>query len=219
MKTAILIGATGLTGGILLQCLLHDERYHKIKLFSRRSIGFSHSKIEEHLVDMFQLENCAQDFIADDVFCCIGTTNTKTPNKKVYREIDYGIPVRIAKLCKENIISTLIVISALGADINSKIFYNRTKGEMEEEVLALEISKTHILQPSLIGGKRKEKRPGEYMFKQLMKVVNPLLIGSLKKYQTIHPQTIVSAMIWLANHEFGKKRILSDEIKKIAKEK
>ncbi len=217
MKTAIILGATGLTGGILLHELLHDGRYHKIKLFSRKSIDINHPKIEEHLIDMLQLNDHAETFTADEVFCCIGTTAAKTSNKDLYHKIDYGIPVDAARLCKTNAIHTLIVISALGAGKESKIFYNRIKGEMEEAVLEFGIPKTHLLQPSLIGGNRNEKRPGEYFFKIVMKVFNPLLIGSLKKYRTIHPETIASAMVWLANTDFDKTRVLSDEIQKIVK--
>ncbi|MEW7289229.1 NAD-dependent epimerase/dehydratase family protein [Aquimarina sp. 2304DJ70-9] len=216
MKTVIILGATGLTGGMLLHQLINDARYDKIKLFSRKSTGISHPKIEEHLINMLQLRDYAEDFTADEVFCCIGTTASKTSDKDLYHKIDYGIPVSAARLCKTNTIDTFIIISALGADAKSRVFYNRTKGEMEEAVLEFDIPKTHILQPSLIGGQRDEKRPGEYFFKVLMKVVNPLLIGSLKKYRTIDPETIVSAMIWLANHDFGKKRVLSDEIKDIS---
>ena len=80
-KTAIIIGATGLTGGILLQGLLEDKRYQKIKLFSRKSCNIKHPKIEEYLVDLFELEKQQHLFIADEVFCCIGTTKAKTPNK------------------------------------------------------------------------------------------------------------------------------------------
>lgn len=215
-KTAIILGATGLTGSVLLQKLIVDDRYTKIKLFSRSPTTITHHKIEEHLIDLFQLQDYANDFVADEVFCCIGTTQAKTPDKELYKNIDYGIPVCTAQLCKTNHIATLIIISALGANANSHVFYNRIKGEMENAVLALGVSKTHILQPSLIGGYRKEKRPGEYFGKQVMKVINPLLIGFLKNYKSIHPKTIVSAMIWLANNTINKQKILSDEIKEIS---
>jgi len=215
MKTAIILGATGLTGHILLQKLVNDSRYSKIKLFSRKSVDFSHPKIEEFLVDMLELKDQHQKFVADEVFCCIGTTNSKTPNKELYHKIDYGIPVCAAKLCQKNQIPTFIIVSALGADHKSNLFYNRTKGEMENAVLECNISKTHILQPSLIGGKRNESRPGEYFFKIVMKIFNPLLFGSLKKYRTILPQTIAEAMIWLANNKFDHKKIISDEIKNL----
>jgi uncharacterized protein YbjT (DUF2867 family) len=215
-KSAIILGATGLTGGILLQKLLLDERYASIKLFSRSKVGIDHPKLEEHLGNLFELEHFKNQFKADEVYCCIGTTKSKTPEKEVYRKIDYGIPVKTAKLCSQNGIPTLIVISALGASARSSVFYNRIKGEMEEAVLEAGIPKTHLLEPSLIGGQREEKRTGEWVAKQLFKVVDLFLVGPLKKYRSIHPETIAKAMIWVANNTYPKTRIPTDEIVKIA---
>ncbi|QXP56781.1 NAD(P)H-binding protein [Cellulophaga sp. HaHa_2_95] len=212
-KTAIILGATGLTGGLLLERLLHDERYEKIKLFSRSSVAIKNPKIEEHLVDLLALEEHTANFTADEVFCCIGTTKKKTPDNETYRKIDYGIPVAAAKAAKNNGINTFIVISALGASAKSNVFYNKVKGEMEEAVLEQEMTRTFILQPSLIGGDRTEKRTGEWLFKQVMKVVDVLLVGPLKKYRTIAPDTLAAAMIWLANNEYKEARIASDRIK------
>jgi len=216
MKTAILLGATGLTGGILLQKLLNDPRYGKIILFSRSSVKINNSKIEEHLVDLFQLEKYKEQFKADQVFCCIGTTKSKSPNEETYRKIDYGIPVTAAKLCKENGISTFAVISALGANPDSGMFYNKIKGEMQQDVLAQKIKNTYIFQPSLIAGDRSEKRFLESLAKQAMKILNYALLGPLKKYRSIHPETIARAMIIVSNKAYEKSVIESDEIKKIA---
>jgi uncharacterized protein YbjT (DUF2867 family) len=216
-KSAIILGATGLTGNLLLQLLLKDDRYHKIKLFSRSSVGISDVKIEEHLGDIVDLNNFEDDFKADEVFCCIGTTKAKTPNKEIYRKIDFGIPVKAAQLCKDNGIGTLIIISALGANSKSNIFYNRTKGEMEEAVIKLHIPKTHILRPSLIGGKREEKRIGELIFKQLMKVANLVMAGPLKKFKSIHPRDIAKTMVWLANSGYRDVIIPSDTIYSLAR--
>ncbi len=216
-KTAIILGATGLTGGLLLQLLLKDKRYRKIKLFSRSSSGIMNPKIEEYLGDVTSLDTFVNDFYADEVFCCIGTTKSKTPDKELYKRIDFGIPTKAAKLCKENGINVLVIISALGANLRSNIFYNRTKGEMEDAVLQLQIPKTHILQPSLISGKREEERIGEWIFKQLMKVANLVMAGPLKKYRSIHPNDIAKTMLWLANNEFMEVRIPSDLIHKIGR--
>ena len=101
-KTAILLGATGLTGNLLLQQLLKDDDFQKIILFSRSSVKLQHSKLEEHLIDLFQLENYKDQFHADVVFCCVGTTQKKTPDKETYRKVDFGIPVTAAKLAKQN---------------------------------------------------------------------------------------------------------------------
>lgn len=215
-KTAIIIGATGLTGNLLLERLLVDDRYKSIKLFSRSSCHIKHSKIEEHLVDLFELEKHVDLFSADEVFCCIGTTKAKTPDEEQYLKVDYGIPMTLANLCTQKQIDTFVVISALGANKKSKLFYNRTKGRMEEGVLKEKIKNTYILQPSLISGNRNENRFGEKAAKALMNVLNPFLVGSLKKYRSIHPKTIVNTMIWLANNDYKSGRIPSNDIQYIS---
>ena len=217
MKTAIILGATGLTGGVLLKKLLEDERYSLIKVFSRSPVGFSHPKLEEHLLDLFNLEKAKADFTGDEIYCCVGTTKAKTPDLEIYRKVDYGIPVAAAKLAKENSIDSFLVISALGVEPDSRFFYNRIKGEMERDVLQLGLSETYFFQPSLISGDRKEKRTFEKIFKQVMKVGNYLLVGPLEKYRSIHPEEIARAMIEVANNSFPEVRIESDKIKEIAK--
>lgn len=216
MKTAIILGATGLTGGVLLQKLLADKKYKKIKLFSRNPVGYKHPKIVEYLVDMLQLELHREDFIADQVFCCIGTTKSKTPDKEKYKAIDFGIPVAAADLCEQNNIHCFMVMSALGANPNSTIFYSKVKGEMEKEVLKREIRSTYLFQPSLISGERNEKRAGEGIAKKVMKVIDPLLVGPLEKYRSISPEEIADAMIFVANNHYKQVRIKSNEIKKLA---
>lgn len=215
-KSAIILGATGLTGSKLLEELLSDDRYDSIKLFTRSSVGITSPKIEEYLLDLFDIESYTDKFKADEVYCCIGTTKSKTPNKEQYSAIDYGIPVTAAKLCQENGIQTICIISALGANEESTVFYNRVKGEMEQAVLSMKIPNTYLLQPSLIGGKRDENRLGERAAKLIFKVLEPFFIGSLKKYKTISPNIIARCMLILANN--GKmecRRIVSNEIIKI----
>lgn len=215
-KTAIILGATGLTGGLLLKKLLADDRYRKIKIFSRNRTKIEHEKIEEYLIDLFELEKVEGLFVADEVFCCIGSTQKKTPDKDIYRKVDFGIPATAAKLARKNNIQTFQVISALGADENSNIFYNQVKGEMEGAVLEQNIPNTYILQPSLIGGQREESRPMEFIFKKIMNIGDHLLVGGLKKYRSIEPETIANAMIYLANNDYKSGRIESPKIKEIA---
>tara|TARA_R110002072_G_scaffold174802_17_gene330554 strand:+ start:9788 stop:10441 length:654 start_codon:yes stop_codon:yes gene_type:complete len=212
-KTAIILGATGLTGGNLLDFLLKNDRYGKIKVFSRSSVGISNPKLEEHLIDLFELEKHKEIFQADEVFCCIGTTKSKTPDNSLYKKIDYGIPFAAAKLCKENNIHTFIVVSAMGANPESKVFYNKTKGEMERDILKLNIKNTYILQPGLIGGNRSEKRLGESIAKFLFKILNPIIP---KNYRTISPETIAKSMVILANQGYSKNRVENQTIKEIA---
>lgn len=212
MKTAIIIGATGLTGSIVLEKLLANEAYAKVKLFSRSTCGIKHPKIEEHLVDLLKLEEHKADFIADEVYCCIGTTKKKTPDQEKYRAIDYGIPAAAAQLCKENGIEVMAVVSAIGANPKSSIFYNRTKGEMEEAVLAAGISRTYILRPSFIGGNRQEKRAGERIGLAIFNFLKPLFIGKLKKYAVIDASSIADRMIQLANSNEPTRVLESNEI-------
>jgi uncharacterized protein YbjT (DUF2867 family) len=215
-KTAIILGATGLTGGLLLQKLLEDDRYGPITVFSRNACGIKHSKLTEYIVDLFELEHYQDKFKADEVFCCIGTTKSKTSNKEIYKKIDYGIPVSAASLCKLNNIQTFMVISALGAKKNSKVFYNRIKGKMEAAVLEFNIKNTYILQPSLITGDREEKRLGESIMKFVFSLLKPILqLGELKRYRPIHPETIANCMVWLANHDYKSGRIKSKVIQEI----
>lgn len=212
-KTAIIIGATGLTGGILLDILIKDNSFEKIKLFSRNSIEINNSKVEEHIIDLLQLEKYTDQFKADVVFCCIGTTKSKTPDKDLYRKIDYGIPVTAAKLSKINNIKTFIVISALGADSSSKVFYNKTKGEMERDVLKQNIENTYILQPSLIVGDRSEWRLGESVAGVFMKIFDFLIP---KRYKIIKAKTISKAMHVLSKEGYSEEFISSEKIKEIA---
>ena len=215
-KTAIILGATGLTGNILLQKLLEDRRYGLIKLFSRNPIGIQHPKIIELLGNLIDLKSYKKDFIADEVFCCIGTTSKKTPDKELYKKIDFGIPVMAAKLCEENEINTFLVISSIGANSKSAVFYNKTKGEMEEVILKENIKNTYILRPSIILGKRKENRMAERIGKTLFSIFQFVLVGKFKKYRVIEANKIARSMIYLANTKPNISIIESDMIEEIA---
>lgn len=211
-KTAILLGATGLTGSLLLEQLLEGEDFNKVLVFTRNTTGIQHPKLEEHIIDLFNLEQYASLFKADTVFCCIGTTKAKTPDKTTYHKIDYGIPSVAAKLAKVNHIPIFLVISALGANSKSRVFYNRVKGKMQEEVLAKKIEHTYILQPSLIVGYRKEKRAGENFAKIITQTFHFLIP---KKYKNIQAKTIAIAMIRIAKEGYYKNLIPSDEIQEL----
>ncbi|MEO9571920.1 MAG: NAD(P)H-binding protein [Polaribacter sp.] len=214
-KTAIILGATGLTGSIILEKLLSDSRYKTIKLFSRKRIKGLPGKVVQFTGNLLELEKFKSDFKADEIFCCIGTTTKKTPDKTLYKKIDLGIPVAAAKLAKENGITTFLVVSTLGANANSRIFYNKIKGEMEKNVLTTKIEKTHIIQPSLIGGNRKEQRILEKIGLFVFKLLQPLFFGKLKKYKITEAKDIAQAMLNLANSTTTEQIIKSEKIKEL----
>jgi uncharacterized protein YbjT (DUF2867 family) len=211
-KTAILIGATGLTGSLLLTRLAADDSYASIKLFSRRTSGNKSPKIKEFIGDVLQLESFKNDFTADEVFCCIGTTSAKTNDRTIYKAIDFGIPFTASKLAKENNIPTFLVMSSMGANAKSNIFYSRTKGEMEQAVLSQKIPNTYILRPSLIKGERDKGRFGESVGAILLKLTTVFLVGRLKKYRAIEADCIASAMISLAKSKPDMQIVNSDII-------
>jgi len=210
-KIAILLGATGLTGSILLELLLKDDSFKNVKVFGRSATDISHPKLEEHLGDMFKMNDFSEAFKGDAVFCCIGTTKAKTPDKETYKKIDYGIPVAAAKLAKQNGIGSFQVISALGADPKSSTFYSKVKGEMEQDLLKIGIKNTYIFQPSLIGGDRSEKRTGEKIAQIVMGTFTFLIP---KKYKIIEPETIAKAMLLVSKKGFDETKIESHQIQK-----
>lgn len=211
-KTAIILGASGLTGNLLLQKLLEDNRYESVKVFGRRSLNMNHPKISEFTGNLLELESFQKDFTADEVYCCIGTTAKQTPDRSEYHKIDFGIPVTAAKLCKTNNIPAFLVISSLGANPKSKIFYSRTKGEMEQAVLGEKVPNTYILRPSFIGGRRKTPRFGEGVGIVFAKLIKPFMVGGLKKYRLIEAETIAKAMIYMANKTPDIQIIESDRL-------
>ncbi|WP_179353890.1 NAD(P)H-binding protein [Winogradskyella vidalii] len=218
-KTAIILGASGLTGFHILKSLIQDERYDTIKLFSRSKIeGITSLKVKQYIGNLLELEQFKADFIADEVYCSIGTTKAKTPDKSTYKAIDYGIPVSAAKLAKANKIDTFLVVSAMGADKNSRVFYNRTKGEMEQDVQEQKVPNTYIFRPSLIGGDRNENRTLENIGLKLFKIIQPLFIGPLKKYKIVNASAIAKVMIFIANtNTYTEVVITSDTINAISK--
>jgi nucleoside-diphosphate-sugar epimerase len=210
--TALIIGATGLTGNILLSQLLEDERYDKVVTLSRKRIQNRHPKHVNQLADLFDAATYTEYLKGDHLYICTGTTQAKTPDKKEYYRIEHDLPLEVGTVAKANGVRKIIVVSAIDANPTSKLSYNRGKGEMERDLEALGFQENYFVQPSLIGGKRNEKRALESLWKKIQKIIDPLFFGSLKKYRTIEPETIASAMIYIAVHGYEKSRIESDEL-------
>ncbi len=212
MKTALLLGATGLTGNLLLDLLLNNNDYQKVVVYTRRIIEKSHPKLEQRVIDFNLLDTTVQ---ADDVFCCLGTTIKQAGSKPAFEKVDFEYSLKIARLQKEAGSKQFLLISAMGADAKSMIFYSRVKGKLENELQQLGYDSLYIFRPSFITGDRKEKRTGEYIGLVFMSIINPLLIGPLKKYKAVSALAIAKAMMHFASlKEGGNQIILSDEIKK-----
>lgn len=215
-KTAIIFGATGLTGGLLTELLIKDETFSKIKLISRRATGFEHPKVEDIICNVLALETIKSQFTGDVVFCCIGTTKAKTPDRVLYYKIDHGIPTAAARLAKENNIPTFMVVSSVGTSTKSPFFYVRTKGEMEKDVLEIGVQNTYIMKPAFINGRPDEDRKGEKGLKTIMAVSDFLMVGPLKKYRSVMASDIAKAMAYLATSHLNHNDIMNQEIKTLS---
>lgn len=200
-KRAFIAGATGLIGSFLLEKLLADDRYEKVVALVRKELP-PHDKLEQVvLVDFDQLESINSSLKADDVFCCLGTTIAKAESKENFKKIDLEAPVKLAEMARANGAQQYLVVSALGADKNSRIFYNQVKGEMEEQLKDLGYETVHIFRPSLLYGPRKEKRTGEDAAKRLYKAFSFIFRGPLKKYDGIEAEQVAKAMLHYARQE------------------
>ena len=215
-KTALLVGATGLVGGFVLEQLLEDAYYDSVVVLSRKSLQLQHTKLKEVLVNFDQLENYTNDIKADVVFCCLGTTIKAAGSQEAFKKVDYEYPLRVAEIAKQNDASAFLIVTALGAAKSSIIFYNRVKGEVEEAIGNLHFDAFHILQPSLIIGERKESRSGEGIAQTLSPIYDTLMFGPLTKYKSIKAEQIAKAMIHYSKQETkGIMRHESGELQKI----
>ena len=212
MKTALLFGASGLVGSHLLDQLIKDTNYSKIKLFVRSVTETIDPKVEIIKTNFNNLQNHKEDVKGDDCFFCIGTTKQNSSDKDEYRRVELDIPEEIAKIAKSNLVNSFIFVSALYANSKSSGDYVRFKGLVEEELKRLNFPKLALMRPSFLMGDRKKQRVGEKIGIFLFKLLSPLLLGSLKKMKPIHAETVAKAMIRVANENLERNIFESDEI-------
>ena len=198
MKTALLFGSTGLVGGHVLNQLIQNNNYSKIKIFVRSPIQIDNSKVEVIKTDFNNLEKHKEQIVGNECYFCIGTTKKNSPDKNEYQRIELDIPKQVAQIAKFNNINSYFFVSSGYANSKSSGDYLKYKGLVEEEILSLGFSKIGIMRPSFILGNRKEFRLGEKIGIIIFKLLNPLFVGPLKKMRSIHSKTIAKAMIKLA---------------------
>jgi uncharacterized protein YbjT (DUF2867 family) len=197
-KVALLAGSTGLIGNQLLELLLADKYYSKIIALSRKPLAITNPKLENIVVEVEQLEK--HQLKADDVFCCLGTTMKQAGSKAAFRKVDFDYPLQLAKVLKTNGAQQFLLVSALGANKKSGIFYNQIKGEIEEAITSVGFRTLHIFRPSLLLGPRKDHRSGEEAAKVFYKIFGFLIP---KKYQGLESIKVARAMQALAKKEIS----------------
>jgi uncharacterized protein YbjT (DUF2867 family) len=198
MKTALLAGTTGLIGSQLLKLLLESNRYGKVVAISRRALEIKDPKLQNVIADVDSLEGFKPALVADDVFCCLGTTMGKARTKDAFRRVDLDYPVLLAKLSREQGARQYFLVSALGANKSSSIFYNQVKGLTEEAITAFHFESYHVFRPSLLMGPRTEARAGEKAAQGVYKFLRFLIP---KKYKAIESIKVARAMLAFAGKE------------------
>ncbi len=199
MRSAIVVGATGLVGSTLIKLLCDSEEYVSVVAIARRKLDYEHPKLTVKIRSFDHLEEKDIEF-AHEIFCCLGTTIKKAGSREEFEKVDVHYPLHIASLAKKSGIMHFIVISSMGANENSAFYYNRVKGKLEQELMALDLPQLSIVRPSLLIGKRNEFRFGEKMGEWILKSLNPVLVGPMKKYCPIEATQVALAMKVIALH-------------------
>ncbi len=206
-KTALLAGATGLIGSQLLPLLLASDRYAKVIVVGRRAVPTLHPKLVQVTTELDQLEAARLKLIADDVYCCLGTTMAQAGSKEAFYQVDFLYVVRLAALAASNFAAQLLVVSSMGADAESRIYYSRVKGEMEAAVRQTPFRAIHIFRPSLLLGERATPRLGERLGALVLRGLRPLLRGPLLNYRPVSGAAVAAAMLRAAEDDGGGVRV------------
>jgi uncharacterized protein YbjT (DUF2867 family) len=198
MKTAIVLGATGLVGNHITHKLISNDSYDKVKVFTRRSLQISNSKLEEHLVNFDNIESWKEDLKGDELYSALGTTLKKAGSKEAQYIIDFTYQYEIAKAASQNGVLKLLLVSSIGASYKSRNFYLRMKGKLDEEIQQFQFKQIFIFRPSILAGERNEKRTGESIGIKIVGTITKI-IPALKKYRPIKASQVAEAMIKSAN--------------------
>lgn len=208
MKAALLAGGTGLIGSQILKLLIADERYTKVKCLTRNKLPVEHEKISIIQTDGSNLNDVADSLQADDVFCCLGTTIKKAKTKEAFKKIDFEYPLQLANLTKASGAKQFLLVSALGADAHSSVFYNQVKGEVEAAIEAVGFSAFHIFRPSLLLGPRAEERSAEDAAKVFFRLFGFLIP---RKFKAIDSAKVANAMWQMAKKEESGKFVYESQ--------
>lgn len=217
-KTALIIGATGLVGEQCLKELLQSTAYQKVIALTRKKLEAQNSKLENILTDFEHVESLREHLKVDDVFCAMGTTIAKAGSQPSFRKVDFEIPAAIAEIALKNGAKKFVLVSSLGADAKSSVFYSKVKGELEVVLEKMKFESLLIFRPSILLGSRKEKRLGEEVGKFFAEKLPFLFSGPLKKYQGMPANLLAKTLVMEAQEkEKGVRLIENAEIFELAK--
>lgn len=216
-RTALVAGASGLVGGHVLRLLLEDRGYDRVTTLARRELPLAHPKLTQRRVDFEHLAQLADFPRVHDVFCCLGTTLKQAGSADAFRKVDLTFVVELGRVAARHRASQFLVVTALGADPGSRVFYSRVKGEAEAAVRRLAFDGVYIFRPSLLLGARPEHRPGERLAALVAPLVSWALVGPLARYRPIRAAALARAMVRVARDTTGGVQVYeSDAIERLA---
>lgn len=204
-KSALIIGASGLVGKLLLEAILQKDYYTSITLVLRRSIDLKYDKRVKIIMisDFDALDQYEEDLFSEDVFCCLGSTMKKAGSKSAFEKSDLIYPLKVATINQKNPnFKNYLIVTSQGANAQSPIYYNQVKGRCEQALLALDLLGLKVFRPSLLLGNRFEKRGGEVLFKFLIQAVStPLKALGIPSFWSIEAAIVARAMLRVAMNE------------------
>ena len=215
MYSAIVLGGTGLVGSQLIDELIDDNSCQLITLIGRSDPKILSPKVVFESVDFDNQNDLLAKTHGDVLFIAFGTTIKTAKSKENFEKIDAGIPINVAKAAKQNGIEKVVIVTALGADEKSPVFYNHIKGKIENTLIGLDFSQLCILRPSLLLGERGEKRFGEKIAQNVFSKINFLFVSILKKYKAVSATQVAKAMLYFYKNTTDKIKIIENEQSKI----
>lgn len=189
---AIVIGATGATGARLVNQLLADNQFERVTVLTRRKYFNPHAKLTEVIIDFSRLDEYSDSIQGDVAFSCLGTTLKDAGSKEAQWTVDHDYQYQFAKLAAQNGIPVFALLSSMGANAKSKIFYSRMKGMLEKNIERLGFPHLLIFRPGILV-RPDSNRQGEKIGVSLIRFLNR--IGIAKKYKPIEVERLASAMI------------------------
>jgi len=218
MRSAVVAGATGLIGGHLVELLLADSGYDRVTTLVRKQTPAKHPKLLQRVVDFDRLTEIPDFPVAEDAFCCLGTTIKEAGSQDAFYRVDFTYVLELARATSHQKAKQFLLVTALGADPKSRIFYNRVKGEIEQAVSQVPFAAIHVFQPSLLLGDRAESRPGERAAMAASRVLGFAFVGPLRRYRPIAARDVARAMVRVAKQGASGRHVYpSDTIQALAR--
>jgi uncharacterized protein YbjT (DUF2867 family) len=204
---AIVIGATGLVGSLILKELLIDDAFTEVRIFVRTTVGIVNTKLQEIVSPMKDIDSLRSEIQGDVIFNALGTTIKKAGSQIEQQRIDRDLPISFARIAAENGVKMMLNVSSVGASVKGG-FYLKTKAEMENGTSGFFPGRVFHFRPSFLVGNRKEFRLAEKIAFGAMKVIDPILTGSAKKYRSMPADKLAKSMVSLSKNPDGKPDIL-----------